>query len=295
MSNNQIACSINTTECTVVRLTTSGSTGYSLSTCKTFQSGLGELASGKRKRILNKLERHLKEWPKEDIALCVEPGNYLPLPAYFPAEASPEECKEYSAIEAGFFLTQPEQYRCENTRYSDNTDGELLKKHLLLFYPEEQCRTVSEFFSTNHRIVFSGSPQLPMLYLSRLTEEPQVILELENNYVLLSISRNGRIDYFSFHQVKNREEREYFAIKELVYNPVCRETSVQVTGTMADTMIVALIGKETSIALKTFGIPPSISISNPHNFSISSVSAVKAISTALMALAENDGTTTFSR
>jgi hypothetical protein len=293
MSKSQIACSINATECTVVRLKTSGSTGYCLSACKTLPLGLGDLASGKGKRILKKLDRYLKEWHNEDLALCIEPGTYLPLPAYFPADASTEECKAYCTIEAGYFLSNPELYRCDHTGYCDTISSELHEKHLLLFYPDEHCKKVSEHLSINHRIVFSGSPLLPLLHLSKLTGEPQIILELENNYVLLTISRYGRIEKFSFHQVKNKDEREYFTIKELVDNPLCRETGVQITGTMADRMIIERIGKETSISLKTLSIPPSISISNPQRFAISSASAVKAISAALMAFTEQKETTTF--
>ncbi len=293
MSKSQIACSINTTECSVVRLKTSGSTGYSLSAYKTFPLGLSDLASGKGRRILKKLERHLKEWGKEDLALCVEPGTYLPLPAYFPIDANPDECKEYCRIEAGYFLAQPEQYRCDHTGYSDTVSNGSHKKHLLLFYPLEHCTRASEHFSGYHQIVFNGSPQLPLFHLSKLSGEPQVILELEKNYVLLTVSRNGQIEKFSFHHVKNKEEREYFTIKELLDNPVCCETYVQLTGTMADRIITGLIGKETSIALKPLTIPPSISIINPQRFSVSSASAVKAISAALMALSKQKETTLF--
>jgi hypothetical protein len=293
MSKSHIACSINATECTIVRLKTSGSTGYCLSACKTIPSDLGDLASGKGKRSLNKLDRYLKEWHNEDLSLCIEPETYLPLPAYFPADASAEECKAYCSIEAGYFLSHPELYRCDHTSYCDTISSGLHKKHLLLFYPDKHCKKVSEHLSINHRVVFNGSPLLPLLHLSKFSGEPQVILELENNYVFLTISRNGRIEKFSSHQVKNKEEREYFSIKELVDNPVCRETGVQLTGTMADRIIMALIGKETSIALKPLSIPPSISISNPQRFSVSSASAVKAISAALMALSEQKETTTF--
>ena len=292
MSRSQIACSISTTECSVVRLKTSGS-GYILSGCKTLPLGLGDLAAGKGKRILKKLERHLKEWGQENLALCVEPGTYLHLPAYFPIDASQDECKEYCRIEAGYFLAKPEQYRCDHTGYIDTFSNGSHKKHLLLFYPDEYCKRVAEYFAGYHQIVFNGTPQLPLFHLSKLAGEPQVILELEKNYVLLTISRNGKIEKFSFHQVKNKEEREYFTIKELVENPVCRETGVQLTGTMADRITTALIGKETSIALKPLSIPPSISIINPQRFSACSASAVKAISTALMALAEQKETTTF--
>ena len=222
MSKSQIACSINATECTIVRLKTSGTTGYSLSACKTLPLGIGDLASGKGKRILKKLDRYLKEWHNEDLALCIEPATYLPLPAYFPAHASAEECKAYCTIEAGYFLSHPELYRCDHAGYCNTISSGMHKKHLLLFYPDEHCKKVSEHFSINHQIVFSGSPLLPLLHLSKLTGEPQIILELENNFVLLTISRNGRVEKFSFHQVKNKEEREYFSIKVLVDNPVCR-------------------------------------------------------------------------
>jgi hypothetical protein len=294
MSKSQIACTINTTECAVVRLKTSGITGYSLTACKTLPFGLGDLASGKGKRLLNKLGRHLKEWQNEDLALCVDPETYLPLPAYFPADASQEECKEYCRIEAGYFLTQPENYRYELTRYCDNTNGESEVNRLLIFYPDERCRTVSEHFSVNHQIVFIGSPQRPLVYLSKFTGDPQVILELEKNSVLLTISKNGLLEKFSYHQVKSREEMEYFTIKVLTDNPICCKTEVQVTGIQADKVMIALIGKKTSINLTRLNIPTSIPITNPQQFSLSSAAVVTAISTALMALYEKREPTTFS-
>jgi hypothetical protein len=293
MSKSQIACTINTTECAVVRLKTSGTTGYSLTACKTLPFGLGDLASGKEKRLLNKLGHHLKEWHNEDLALCVEPETYCSLPAYFPADASQNECKEYCKIEAGYFLSQPEKYSCELTGFCDTTSKKSEIKRLLIFYPDERCRTASEHFSSNHQIVFSGSPQLPLVYLSKFTEKPQVILALENNSVLLTISRNGLIEKFTYHKVKSREEMEYFTIKVLTDNPVCCKTDVQVTGIKANKVMMAMIGKETSMNLTRLNIPTSIPISNPQQFSLSSASVVTAISTALMALYEKKEPTTF--
>ena len=103
MSESQIACTINTKECAIVRIKTSGITGYSLTSCITLPFGLGDITSGKGKRILSKLGRYLKEWHNEDLALCIDPDIYLPLPAYFPTEASEDECKKYCKIEAGYF------------------------------------------------------------------------------------------------------------------------------------------------------------------------------------------------
>jgi len=100
----------------------------------------------------------------------------------------------------------------------------------------------------------------------------------------LTISRNGEIEKLSFHHVKTQEEAEYFTMKELMENPICRTTAVQVTGTRADKAMMVLIAGVTSISLKPLSIPPSLSITNPQQFPASSPVVVKAISAALMAL-----------
>ncbi|NTV16073.1 MAG: hypothetical protein HGB09_01355 [Chlorobiaceae bacterium] len=286
MSKSLIACAIDAKECALVRLKTSGDTEYSLSLCKTLPFGLGDFAFDRGKRLLKKLDNQLNEWPDEELALCIGPKSYLPLPACFPANASSEESRKYGRIEAGYFLNQPEEYDFDITSYGDNSHG-LLEKKILLFYPAEPCRKVSEHFSTTHRIVFRGTPQLPLLHLSKHTSNTQVILEVENNFILLTISSKGRIEKFSCREVKNRKEIEYFTIHILIDNPVCQDAGVQVTGSMADKTMIALIQRETSIKLKPLGIPPSIAINNPQKLPFSSAAAVKAISSALMALSNN--------
>lgn len=284
MSKSQIACAFESRECAVVRLKTSGNSGYTLCACKSLPLGLDDLAAGKGKRILKKLGGYLREWPQEEIALCVKPETYLPLPTSFPANATPEECREFCRIEASYFLSQPDKYHCDFTGYG-NGNG-LHERQLLLFYPATPCKTAYGHFAANHRVGFTGTPQLPLIHLSSLTDEPQVILELEENYVLLTVSRKGRMEKFAFRQVKSREETEYFTIRKLLDNPLYRDTGVQVTGSKADKAMIALIGRETSLTMKPLGLPRSIPISNPDKFSLSSSAAIKAVSTALMGLAE---------
>ncbi len=285
MSKSLIACAIDNKECAVVRLKTSGDNGYSLNECKTFSLGLDDLSSGRGQRLLNKLDNHLKEWPDEELALCIGPKSYHPLPASFPSNASNEKCREYCQIEARYFLRQPEKYDCDWSSYGDVKSGSHETK-MLFFYPGEPGRRASEHLAANHRMVFNGTPQLPLLHLSKFTQEAQVILELEENYLLLMISRDGRIEKISCREVTNRKELQTVAIGELIDNPVFRETEVQVTGTMANKSMIRLIQKETSLTVKPLSIPPSIPINNPGKFSITSAVTVKAISTALMALDE---------
>ena len=288
MSISQIACAIDATECAIVRLKPSGSDRYSLTECTTLPIGASDLASSKGERKLKKLTSRLKKWQAEDLALSVGPETYLPLPAYFPSEASREACREYCNIEARYFLNCPEEYNCDISGYTNGTCDKLHQKHLLLFYPAEPCRRATEQLSLYNPIVFSGTPQLPLQHLSRHSPERQVILELENSYMLLTVAHNGQLERFSCHQVKNREEAEYFTIRELMDNPVGRDTTVQCTGSKADKSMRALIAKATSLNLKPLELPESLPINNLNQFAPASGAAVKAISMALMALAEKE-------
>ena len=293
MSTSMIACAIDQKECAIVRMTKSGGNLYSLNGCKTFPFGLDHLDSAKGSRLLKKLDRHINERSDEELALCVGPENYHPLPVSFPANTSAEKYREYCRIEAQYFLSKPEAHDCDCACYGMSQNG-LHEKKMLLFYPAAACRKVSEHFAASRRLIFSGTPQLPLLHLSRFTAGRQVILEIESNYLLLTESKEGRIEQFSCRETKNRKESEYFTIKELVENPLFRETEVQLTGTLADKAMTRLIKKESSMTLKPLSIPPSLSISNPDKFSISSGVTVKAISTAVMALDEQKRFTFFS-
>ena len=281
-SKSIIACIIDHTESAVVRLKTSGSNGYTLSGCKTLPHGLQSLASGHEKRLLGKLKSFCGAWKDEELALCVGTESLLPLPACFPEDATPEESRAYCRIEAEYFLNKPEEYGYDIVRYANGhaTDN----NRLLLFYPAEPCSRVETYLSDEHQILFAGTAHLPLVYLSKFTEEPQVLLELENSSVLLTIAHHGTLEKFSFHRVNNREEAEYFTMNKLMENPICRQTAVQVTGTRADKAMMSLIGAETSSPLKPLSIPPSLSISNPQQLNTSTPAVVKAISAAVMAL-----------
>jgi len=286
VSKSIIACTIDYKESALVRLKTSGSVGYTLCDCKILSHGLKSLALGNDKRILSKLTGYCSAWKEEKLALSVGAESLLTLPVCFPVDARPEESREYCRIEAEYFLNNPEKYGCDIASYANHLTRD--NNRLLLFYPAEPCRRVTQLFSDNHPILFASTTQLPLVHLSKFTEGAQVILEVENSSVLLTISRNGVIEKLSFHHVKTREEAEYFAMRELMENPSCRTTALQVTGTRADKAMMLLIAGETSLPLQPLNIPTSLSISNPHRFSTSSPSVVKAISTALMALAEQE-------
>jgi len=285
-SRSIIACAIDHQESALVRLKTSGTDGYTLSGCTTLPHGINSFVAGREKRLLTKLQNACRAWKEDALALCVGTERLLPLPACFPEEVSQEEQRDYCRIEAEYFLERPADYGCDIANYASDHAEE--QNRLLLFYPAEPCRSIAKYLSDDHQICFAGTAQLPLVHLSNFMAEPQVILELEKSSVLLTIAHNGALEKLAFHQVKSREEAEYFTMKELTENPICRQTAVQVTGSRADKAMLALIAGERSLTLKPLGIPPTLAMSNPQRFATSSPAVVKAISTAVMGLGKSD-------
>jgi hypothetical protein len=292
MGNSRTACFIGMHESAIMRLQGSGGEGFTLTGCSMFPFGRIELASGKGKRLLKKLSRHLKKLRSDSIALCITPETYLPLQAYFAPEATAEEFRMSCSMEAEHFLNCPGNYHCDVTGSGNEPCGGIHEKKLLLFYPSEPARTLSNHLSQEHPVLFSCSPQLSLLHLSKHAEGPQALLELENSFTLLTVARKGRVEKLACRQVKNREEAVYFTIRELSANPLFRETGIQVSGTVADEAMTALIERETRVKTKPPGIPSGLKLFNPERFPVSSEPAVIALSTALMAFSA-DGTTTF--
>ena len=166
-----------------------------LSACKTLPFGLGDLASGKGKRLLKKLDSQLNEWPDEELALCIGHEKLSPPSGMLSCQMQAlRNAEEYCRIEAEYFLNQPEKYHCDCTGYGDGTSGGAHEKKLLLFYPAEPCRRASEHFSTRTPDRLQWYSAAPLLHLSKFTGETQVILELENNYMLLTVSKDGRME-----------------------------------------------------------------------------------------------------
>jgi hypothetical protein len=292
MGNSRTACFIGMHESTIIRIQGSGGEGYTLTGCSMLPFGRSDLDAGKGKRLLKKLSRHLKKLRSESSALCITPDTYLPLQAYFAPETTDEEFRISCAMEAEHFLNCPGNYHCDVAGSGDEPSGGIHDKKFLLFYPSEPAKTLSNHLSQEHPILFSCSPQLSLIHLSKHAEGAQVLLELENSFTLLTVAKKGRVEKLACRQVKNRDEAVYFTIRELSANPLFRKTGLQVSGTLADKAMTALIEKETMVKTKPPGIPSGLKLFNPERFPVSSESAVIALSTAVMSFSA-DGTTAF--
>ncbi|MBV5319727.1 MAG: hypothetical protein JZU72_02035 [Chlorobium phaeobacteroides] len=287
MSKSLLACAIGTTQSTIARINISENGAIALSSCTTIQGGVHEITEGRNHRAAKKLLALTKEWKNDPIALTLSQTEYRTLPAYFPSHAGDEVARELCAIEAEHFLLQPERYRCEHLTYGENGIDCSAEKKLLLFYPAEPIRIASAYFSKYRPVMFSGSPLLPLVHLSRYQQDPLIILELEKNFVLLCIAHKGRMNYFSYRRVENQSEKEYFSLQTIKEASLFHHTVVQVTGTGADMATTALIEKETGCRLNPLALPEALSgtLVGVDSTKEMPSSAIQAISTALMALA----------
>ncbi len=292
MGTSRTACSIDMNESAIVRLHESDSGECTLTGCAVLPFGLDDLSAGKGKRLLKKLASHLRKLRSEHLAFCISAEIYLSLPTSFAPGSTSEEIRSACMLESEYFLSDPSAFHCDVAGTDEDGDEGIHEKRLMLFYPGEPARTLISHFSTEQSIRFCCSPQLSLLHLSERAKSPLAVLEIENRYILLAVANNGRFEKFSCRQVKSRDEAMYFTIRELSANPRFRETGIQVSGSLADKAMHTLIEKETQVKTRPLGIPPSLRLSNPDRFPIASPAAIRAISTALMAL-KNEVPATF--
>jgi len=109
------------------------------------------------------------------------------------------------------------------------------------------------------------------------------VLELEERYAALSISRNGKLVYFRYWPVKDASEREYFAVTELTSAPI-DGTPVKVTGPAASTKVLERISRETAHPLEPLELHPWVSAEKGAGKAKSPTAAIRVVSTAIMAL-----------
>lgn len=285
MSKSQIACVIESGTATVVRLKSSGLPGYTMTVCRTLRTGLAALTGPKAKKNLDKLSGFLREWKNEPVALSFSPSEFHPLPAWFPASAAAEYHEALCRIEAGYFLKNPDQWNWQQFNYEPAPgQAPFIEKKLLLFYQADPCRFIEQQLQKQYSISCKGLHFASFVHLSTFTATPQLILEIEEHYVAFLAAWNGKIEYFRYWPVKSGSEREYFCIRELMAYPLSRSSVINVTGSAADQSLLKHVSRETTCKLEPLGIPESISISDSMKRGKPSFAAVKAISTALMAL-----------
>lgn len=284
MSKSVIACAIEADECSVARLKVTGKRSYALGGSRTFSFGLRRITEPGGKRLLQRLVREAGSWKEEGVALSIAQEGYRPLPTRFAKETDGSTCDEYCKMEATAFLAEPEQYGWDLLEQGEREGSAPYDERLLLFYGAAPVRLAGEAFSPTHNLLFSGTPLPPFVNLSALAGQPQAMLELSENHLLLAVAREGRLVELSSHPVKNRDELAYFAIRSLAENPHVEGLEVQVCGQGADRRLVDMVAGQTGIRFTAPAIPSSITVHGLASKHRRHPSAIRAISAALLAL-----------
>ncbi|NTU57358.1 MAG: hypothetical protein HGB00_00335 [Chlorobiaceae bacterium] len=284
MSRSQIACAIDASTTTIVRVKSTGAASFCMTMCRTLNTGLEAMSGPKGKKAAMKLCSMLREWKDEPVAVSYSPAEILTLPAWFPASATRDSRDRLCRIEAGYFLKNIEQWSwhvMSMTKTPDHPVG--LERQMLMFYPAEPSRSLEKELKQGHTVGMSGLHIEPVASLSAGTTEPFSVLELEERYAAYYVSVNGIIGYFRYWPVKNGHERDYFAISELTSSPG-NGAPVWITGTAADAPSLQRIRRETARTVEPLGMPPRVTSTKDAGTGKSMTSMVRAVSTALMAL-----------
>jgi len=285
MSQSIVACTIDADESSIVRLKSSTGEGRILSAYRSFPFGRTDITSPQGARLLKKLGSYAAQWGGENMAITISHDTLHPLPAYFAHNATPETRQKYSRIEAAYFLDNPDGHLCDAIAYSENGRERAYEKSLLLFYSDTCLKSAEKQFMENHPIIFKGSHILPLLSMNEYCSEPQAIIEITGDHVMLLIANGGKLNHFAYRPVNSHDEAEYFTIKELQDAPLSKEIVIQAADTGIKKGFRKLIKKETGLDFAPLSLPQSIAISGLKNTKALSSSAVKAIAAGLMALA----------
>ncbi|ABB23166.1 hypothetical protein [Pelodictyon luteolum] len=285
MTRSIVACAVDAAESSIVRLKTSGGDGFILTECRTVPAGYALLATPKGQRALKKLSEHAAKWSGEPLSLCIAHDTYHPLPAYFPLDATDEECRGYSRLEASYFLDEPGHYGCDVLPFLEESAGGLQGKKLLMFWPEAPAKGIAGAFSSRHAISGDSTPLKTAVGISKMSEGQTVLLELSGSHVLLVVASCGAISHFSHRRVLNRDETAYFALKEIAEAALPPGTPVQTRGALADRAMVELISRESACPLQPQALPRTVSISGMAQKTLQSPSALNAIMSAILVLA----------
>jgi hypothetical protein len=284
MSKSQIACALDARTTTIVRVKSTGTSSFTMTMCRTLNAGLDAMSGPKGKKTAMKLCSMLREWRDEPVAITYSPSEIMTLPAWFPAQSSPDRRDSLCRIEAGYFLRNIEEWSWHALAMEQTPDHPAeLEEQMLMFYPAEPARSIEKELQQGYMVGMSGLHIEPVARLSAGTTEPFPVLELEERYAAFYVSVNGKIGYFRYWPVKSGNEREYFAITELT-SSLITGVPVWVTGTAADAPAMQRISRETSCTLQTLGIPARVSSTKNAGRGKSMTSLVRAVSTAIMAL-----------
>ncbi len=285
MSMNCHACAIDTDATAIASVSYDAAGGYSIEECRTIHTGIGEYCRPGGEKAANKLVSLLRKKQIDDLVLSIQTPHFFPLDTLFSRNISDRTFDAHCRAEAAFLLSKPGDFIHDHIPYAPGPEQNPVRKHLLLYYPEnlfgallERLRTCCSVSSVTHYLK-------PMIQSIAATLQPFVLLEIERGYATCSAGNNGELEQFSYWKLNHKSDVEYFALRELQLNGDYRQYPVYITGTLAgDKLLAERITNATGVTLYPFNLVDLYGMERNVRASCRSPIEQKALSTALINL-----------
>uniref|UniRef100_Q3AQ48 DUF3822 family protein n=1 Tax=Chlorobium chlorochromatii (strain CaD3) TaxID=340177 RepID=Q3AQ48_CHLCH len=284
MSGSVVSCAFMPHTTALVRVKPSSGSGYVVSTAKRFPFGLVRIAADRDGSLLAKIGKELQRWHDDLLALNFTPPLYRSLPAFLPSDATPEEQATYQRLEASNFLHQPNSYWCSALESAEPCTASDFQAYFLLYYPAEPLRMVRNALSAHCALAVCSTPVEAFCRLTVSTQDVHILLEIEEAHVALAVAHQGKLMRFVCHPIHRREEREYFALRELLNTPACRDHVVQVSGSHATKNMLELLRRETGLSLRLPTLPAPHFVTNSTRQLLTEPDMYHALSAAMFSL-----------
>lgn len=279
------ACAIDAHSTAIASVARDTADGYTITECKTMQTGIGEYAGTNGDRAASRLVSLLRKKKIDTITLSIQTPRFFPLDTVFSRNISDRAFDTHCKAEASFLLNKPGEYLHDHIPYTLSSEHDHVRRHLLFYYPSDLYEAVHDRLRSFCSISSGAYYLKPMILSLAVTFQPFILLELENEYVTLSAGSNGELEYFSYWQLNHSSDAEYFALRELTANRESRRYPVHITGNLAvEKPLHERISRETGTDLHPFSIVELFSMQRSVRSPCNSPIELKALSAALVEL-----------
>ena len=279
------ACAIDAHSTAIASVAHDTADGYTITECKTMQTGIGEYAGTNGGRAASRLVSLLKKKKINTITLSIQTPHFFPLDTVFSRNISDRAFDTHCKAEASFLLNKPGEYLHDHIPYTLSSEQDLVRRHLLFYYPSGLYEAVHDRLHSFCSISSGAYYLKPMILSLAVTFQPFMLLELENEYVTLSAGSNGELEYFSYWHLNHSSDAEYFALRELTANRESRRYPVHITGNLAvEKSLHERISRGTGTTLHPFSIVELFSMQRSVRSPCNSPIELKALSAALVEL-----------
>ncbi len=165
--------------------------------------------------VMNDLLPTLNQYQAEQISVSVNINHTKCVVSYVDEDLDSEMFKQECQDEAAKFLTTPEDYSWQAVPLK-NGSGNPYQTVLLVFMPKRFInRLQMMILPSGKKINMIDGSHMALQSLLFKVHEPVALMEIEKNYLALSILENNQTESISYWSLNSETDIAYFAISEL--------------------------------------------------------------------------------